>query len=173
VAKHIQDYAGDPSRLAIGGDSAGGNLAAAVTHMAKAKGYPLFRSQVLIYPVTHHNFDSSSYEKFAEKHFLTRNNMRWFWNHYLKDAEHDGQHPYASPLLAKDFKGLPPALIVLADFDPLYEEGRQYGQKLQECNVPVTLKTYPTIHVFVTFAQQLDVGKKAIQDIAAYLTKTL
>lgn len=168
VAKHIQDWGGDSSKLVIGGISAGGNLAAAVALKAKEKKYPVFQAQVLIYPVMQHSFETSSYQKYADGYFLTKKDMEWFWNQYLEKAE-DGKQPYASPLLAPDISGLPSALIVLAEFDPLYDEGRAYGEKMKGGGVPVKIQNYPTIHGFISKIQEFDICKKAIADIAQFL----
>jgi acetyl esterase len=95
--------------------------------------------------------------------------MEWFWSLYLSSPA-EGQHPHASPLFAKDLSELPPALIVLAQFDPLYDEGLNYGKKLQAAGVPVTISTYPTIHGFVS---KVDLGKIALKQIAQFLSKEL
>src|SRR5262245_29235202 len=100
----------DARRVAIGGDSAGGNLPAAVTLMARDRGGPEISLQILIYPVTHHAFDTRSYQEHAEGYLLTRTGMRWYWNHYLPSPK-AGAEPYASPLLAPSLEGLPPALV--------------------------------------------------------------
>jgi acetyl esterase len=172
VEKHIRQWGGDPSRLAIGGDSAGGNLTAAVTLLAKEKKFPSFKAQVLIYPVIQPCFDTPSYQKFAEGYLLSREEMKWFWDLYLNRPE-DAQNPLASPILAKDLSGLPPALIIQAEFDPLYEEGLAYGKKLQAAHVSVTIKSYPTIHVFVNLRHHLDIGQKAVSDIAMFIKTEL
>ncbi len=119
----IERYA-DLRRVAVGGDSAGGNLAAAVCLMARDRGQPTISFQLLICPVMNHSFDTESYRKYADGYLLTLKDMEWFWNHYLA-AEKDGQNPYASPLLG-DLRSLPPALIMTAEFDPLRDEGEAY-----------------------------------------------
>lgn len=101
VAKNADSIGIDSDRIAVGGDSAGGNLAAVVALMSREKGEPSLAFQILIYPLTNHSYDTDSYRENAEGYFLTKNTMVWFWNHYLRN-EQDGQHPYASPLLAKD-----------------------------------------------------------------------
>jgi len=166
VAKNIQDWKGDSSKLIIGGISAGGNLAAAVAIKAKEKNYPNLKAQVLICPVMEHSFETMSYQKYADGYFLTKKDMQWFWEQYLAKAE-DGKQPYASPLLAPDVSGLPRAMVVLADFDPLYDEGKAYGEKMKAANVAVTIQNYPTIHAIT--GHPFDVSKKAISDIAQFL----
>jgi acetyl esterase len=168
VAKHIQDWGGDSSKLIIGGISAGGNLAAAVALKAKEKKFPVFKAQVLICPVMQHSFDTASYQKYADGYFLTKKDMEFFWNQYLEKAE-DGKQLYASPLLAPDVSGLPSALIVLAEFDPLYDEGRAYGKKMKAANVPVKIESYPTIHGFTNKINEFDICKKTIVDITQFI----
>ena len=172
VEKNIGSYEGDPARMAVGGDSAGGNLAAAVTLLAKDQGSPQFQSQLLIYPVTNYAFDTASMIRFADGYNLTLNEMKWFWLLYLNNPE-EGNNPLASTLKAHDMSGLPPALIVLAEFDPLFGEGLQYADKLHQAGVPVQVKIYPTIHGFVGLANQLDIAKQAIQEMAEQLHQKL
>lgn len=141
----------DPSRLAVAGDSVGGNMAAAVTMLAKERGGPNIIFQVLFYPVTDANFDTPSYQQFATGHFLTREAMKWFWNNYLPEEETRKQ-PTASPLRAStdQLKGLPPALVINGEFDVLRDEGEAYAHKLIEAGVRVTAVRYSgTIHDFV------------------------
>jgi acetyl esterase len=124
----------DTDNVAIGGDSAGGNLAAAVTQMARNRDGPSFAHQLLIYPVTDHSYDTPSYEDNSEGYLLTKADMEWFWDHYLRD-DIDGQNPYASPLKAQDLQGLPPATVVTCGFDPLRDEGAAYAKELEEAGV--------------------------------------
>lgn len=148
VAEHAASIGVDPERIAVGGDSAGGNLAAVVALMAREQGGPTLAYQMLIYPVTNHSYDTDSYRNNPEGYFLTKNTMVWFWNHYLGD-EQDGQNPYASPLLAKDLSGLPPALVITAGFDPLRDEGEAYAARLKAAGVPVEATRYDgMIHGF-------------------------
>src|SRR5207247_2303064 len=115
VAREARALGVDARRIAVGGDSAGGNLAAAVALMARDRGGPEIALQILVYPVTEHGFETGSYRANAEGYLLTRDGMRWFWNHYLQRAE-DGRHPHASPLLATDLTRLPPALVITAEY---------------------------------------------------------
>jgi len=141
----------DSTRLAVAGDSVGGNMAAAVTLLAKERGGPAIRFQALFYPVTDANFETGSYRDFAEGHFLTREAMKWFWNHYAPDVK-ERERPTASPLLASldQLRGLPPALVITAEFDVLRDEGEAYAHKLAEAGVAVTAARYlGTIHDFM------------------------
>ena len=143
VAEHGDEINIDGSRLAVVGNSAGGNLATAVAQMAKQKDGPSIRFQVLFWPVTNANFETESYQEFAEGHFLTRNMMMYFWDNYLKDVSQRGDI-LASPLLAArdDLRDLPPALIQTAECDVLRDEGEAYARKLDEAGVSVTVTRY-------------------------------
>ncbi|MFN6566021.1 alpha/beta hydrolase [Dendronalium sp. ChiSLP03b] len=141
----------DSSHLVVAGDSVGGNVAAAVTLLAKERQTPAIAFQVLFYPVTDANFDTQSYTQFAEGIWLTREAMKWFWNQYAPD-ESVRAEPTASPLQAsiEQLRGLPPALIVTDEFDVLRDEGEAYARKLMEAGVTVTATRYlGTIHDFV------------------------
>ncbi|UFH57246.1 alpha/beta hydrolase [Spirosoma sp. KNUC1025] len=133
----------DGSRLAILGNSAGGDLTAAVALMAKDKNGPIIKLQVLLWPVTNADFDTASYHQYATERFLTRNMMVWFWNNYTPNAD-DRTSYYAAPLQATldQLKGLPPALVQVAENDVLRDEGEAYARKLDEAGVPVTLVRY-------------------------------
>jgi acetyl esterase len=161
----------DPARVAVGGDSAGGNLATVVALMARERGGPALVHQVLIYPVTDHAFDTPSYIENATGYVLTREAMRWFWNQYLA-GEAQGGEPYASPLRAPNLAGLPPALVITAEFDPLRDEGEAYAARLRNAGVPVTLTRYPgMIHGFVRMTRILDKARTALDEIAGSLQK--
>ncbi|MGE3509152.1 MAG: alpha/beta hydrolase [Vicinamibacterales bacterium] len=160
---------GDPARLAVGGDSSGGNLAAAVALRARDEHGPPLRFQLLVYPVTHHNFNTGSYVANGENYLLTRAMMEWFWNHYLNEPE-EGQHPLASPLLADDLSGLPPAFVLTAEFDPLCDEGEAYAARLREAGVTVVHKRYPgQIHAFWQMPGVFPAALEAADDAAAQL----
>ncbi|MBY4948351.1 alpha/beta hydrolase [Cupriavidus respiraculi] len=143
VAENGKQIGVDGSRLAIAGNSVGGNMAAAVSLMAKDKGAPKLRYQVLLWPVTDANFETGSYNEFEQGHFLTRNMMKWFWDNYTTDPKQRAEI-YASPLRANvtQLKGLPPALIQVAEKDVLRDEGEAYGRKLDAAGVPVTVVRY-------------------------------
>ncbi|MFF0216825.1 alpha/beta hydrolase [Streptomyces vinaceus] len=141
----------DGSRLAVAGDSVGGNMAAALTLMAKERGGLPLVQQVLFYPVTDASFDTASYHQFATGYFLRRDGMQWFWDQYTTDASERGQIT-ASPLRAttEQLKDLPPALVITAEADVLRDEGEAYANKLREADVPVTAVRFQgIIHDFV------------------------
>ncbi|MCU1646112.1 MAG: alpha/beta hydrolase [Nocardia sp.] len=141
----------DASRIAIAGDSVGGNMAIALTLMAKERGDVTFRQQVLFYPVTDANFDTGSYHEFAEGYFLAREGMQWFWDQYTT-SESDRAQITASPLRAttEQLAGLPPALVITGEADILRDEGEAYAAKLRTAGVPVTAARYGGIvHDFV------------------------
>jgi acetyl esterase len=150
----VQEGAGknlDASRIAVAGDSVGGNMTAALTLMAKERGDVSLVQQVLFYPVTDANFDTPSYHQFAEGYFLTREGMKWFWDQYTTD-ENERAQITASPLRAttEQLAGLPPALVITGEADVLRDEGEAYANKLREAGVPVTAVRYQgIIHDFV------------------------
>ena len=159
----------DPECISLGGDSAGGNLATVVAIRCRDAGGPALASQVLIYPVTDvSSFDTDSHRDFAEGYFLTRAAMNWFTGHYVPSADLT-RHPEVSPLLAPDVSGLPPALVITAEFDPLRDEGEAYAQRLRQAGVPVTVSRYPgMIHGFVSMRGVLAGGRQAIQEVAEF-----
>jgi acetyl esterase len=159
----------DPRRLAVAGDSAGGNLSAVVPLMARDRGKPPIAYQVMMYPVTDGSLETGSMRELAEGYFLTHGAMVWFWNHYVRD-HHDRNNPYAAPIKATELRGLPPALVITAEYDPLRDEGEAYAAKLKAAGVPVTCTRYDgTIHGFVSMADNLDQGKKALAQVVAAL----
>jgi acetyl esterase len=151
VVDHAADLRIDPSRLAVVGDSVGGNMAAALTLMARERRGPKIAFQVLFYPVTDANFDTASYTRFAEGPWLTKRAMQWFWDAYLPDPAARKQ-PTATPLNASlyELAGLPEALIIVDENDVLRDEGEAYARKLSDAGVRVTSIRYNgTIHDFV------------------------
>jgi acetyl esterase len=151
VAEHGRELAVDPTRLAIVGDSVGGNMAAAVTLMAQERGGPKIAFQVLFYPLTDADFDTGSYHAFADGPWLTKPAMEWFWNAYLPDVA-ARQQITATPLNAslEQLKGLPDALVIVDENDVLRDEGEAYARKLAQAGVRVTSVRYNgTIHDFV------------------------
>ena len=143
VAAHGAEIGVDGSRLAVVGNSVGGNMAAVVALMAKEREGPALRSQVLFWPVTDAAFENASYQQYADGHFLTRAMMRWFWDNYTTSAE-ERRSVHASPLQADlaDLAGLPPALVQTAEFDVLRDEGEAYARKLQAAGVTVVATRY-------------------------------
>jgi acetyl esterase len=153
--------------VAVGGDSAGGTLAAVVGLRARDRGFPL-ALQVLMYPVTDAAMDTRSYDEFADGYRLTRRSMEWYWGHYRGDA--DPADPELSPLRAADLAGVAPAFVTTAEFDPLRDEGEAYAERLREAGVPVTLKRYDgLIHGFYTLGAHIDDTSVAYDDVAAAL----
>ncbi|GAA4084044.1 alpha/beta hydrolase [Nonomuraea soli] len=141
----------DPTRIAVAGDSVGGNMSAALTLMAKQRGGLTLRQQVLFYPVTDASFDTGSYHEFAEGYFLRRDGMQWFWDQYTTDDAQRSEIT-ASPLRAttEELTGLPPALVITGEADVLRDEGEAYANKLRQAGVPVTAVRYQgIIHDFV------------------------
>jgi len=168
VAANAAELGGDAQRMAIGGDSAGGNLTAVVALMARDRGGPPLVFQLLIYPVTMAAFDTQSYRDNADGYLLTTADMRWFWNHYL-DRANDAANPYASPLMGT-LTGLPPALVITAEFDPLRDEGEQYAHRLEEAGVAARISRYDgMIHGFFGMGHLMDKAKAAVQEACATL----
>src|SRR5262250_2353992 len=171
VVAHASQLGIDPRRVAVGGDSAGGNLSAAVALMARDRKGPALVSQILIYPVTNYAFDTPSYAENAEGYVLTREAMRWFWRHYLV-REEQGKEPLASPLRATSLAGLPPALVITASHDPLRDEGEAYAARLRDAGVPVTLTRYDGLfHGFIRMTKFLDKARACVDEIAGTLRK--
>ncbi|MFC3449563.1 alpha/beta hydrolase [Amycolatopsis speibonae] len=151
VAEHGAENGLDSTRIAIAGDSVGGNMTAALTLLAKQRGDVTFRQQVLFYPVTDANFDTESYKQFAEGYFLALEGMKWFWDQYTTDPAERAEIT-ASPLRASldELAGLPPALVITGEADVLRDEGEAYAAKLRQAGVPVTAVRYQGIvHDFV------------------------
>lgn len=169
VAENAGSINADPARIAVGGDSAGGNLAAVTSLMARDGGGPRLVFQLLIYPVTDGACDTASYRDNADGFLLTNDLMQWFWNHYVRRTT-DRQNPLASPLRAQSLRGLPPALVQTAELDPLRDEGEAYATRLKEAGVPVKLTRYKgMIHGFFGMASLIDQAKTAIDEAAAAL----
>ncbi len=166
VADHAEEIGVDKRRVAVGGDSAGGNLAAVVALIARGKNAPRLAYQLLVYPITNYDFETESYRDNAEGHFLTRDAMKWYWAHYTR-SEADGLDPRSSPLRADDLVGLPPALVITAEFDPLRDEGEAYAARLRDDGVPVTVTRYDgMIHGFWQMAALLQQSRDALQQAA-------
>ena len=165
VHDHATEIGCDSDRIAVAGDSAGGNLAAVACLMSRDRGGPQIAFQALIYPITDCDFERPSYRTNGEGYFLTRREMIWFWNHYVASPDRM-QEPYASPLLAPSLSGLPPAIVLTAEFDPLRDEGEAYAEALRAAGVDVTVHRYEgMIHAFVRRVQQFDTARIAIQEV--------
>jgi acetyl esterase len=159
----------DRERLGVGGDSAGGNLAAVVSLIARDRGAPKLRCQALLYPTTDCGMTHPSHDRFAEGYLLTRLTMKWFYEHYLREPA-DGDDWRASPLRAGDLSGVAPALVLTAGNDVLCDEGEAYARRLREAGVPVQLRHFPDqIHGFLTMGKIVRAAQPALDDIAAAL----
>jgi acetyl esterase len=169
VAQNASQIGLDGRRLAVGGDSAGGNLATVVALMSRDRGSPAIVFQLLICPVTDRNFETQSYRENMIGYRLTREHMRWYWNHYLR-TDTDAAHPYAAPLQARDLSGLPPALIATAEFDPLRDEGEAYAERLRQAGVPTTCTRYAGVpHLFYMVPGRIDEARTVIARSCAAL----
>jgi acetyl esterase len=171
IATHAGEINADASRLAIGGDSAGGNLTAVVTLLARDQGGPPLIYQLLVYPSTDYLSDTPSLRENVDPYFFNKRSVAWYWEHYLATPE-DGKHPLASPLQAPDLSGLPAALVITAEYDPLRDQGEQYAERLKQAGFSVELTRYEgMIHGFFAMAGTLDGGKRAILQAAEVLRK--
>lgn len=173
VAEHAAELGIDASRLAVAGDSAGGNLAAVVSQMARERGGPEIKFQLLVYPVCDMEPDRwPSMKENENGPFLTKETMEWFYNHYLGDA--DPLTPYISPIRADDLSGLPPALIITAEYDPLRDEGEGYGHRLREAGVEAEIvRVDGMFHGFFGFGEFVDKARECMDDAAASLKRAL
>lgn len=168
VAGNAAELGIDPDRLAVGGDSAGGNLAAAVTLLARESGPPL-RHQLLVYPNTDYAADTRSLRTQDDPLLFNRRSVAWYWGHYLTDPA-DGAHPLASPLRAGSLAGLPAATVLTAEFDPLRDEGERYAERLREDGVPVEARRYAGMpHGFFAMPGVYTLGREAQAYAAARL----
>ena len=166
VAAHAAELGADPARLVVAGDSAGGNLAAVVSQLARADG-PAIRFQLLVYPVTDHEFTSMSMKENATGYYLTRDAMRWFYGHYLGDPGQGGD-PRVSPLRASDLSGLPPAFVLTAQYDPLRDQGIAYADALRAAGNGVEMTMYEGLfHGFFSMFDLIEAGKAAFDDAIA------
>lgn len=170
VYKNAEDINGNSKLVAIAGDSAGANLAAATCQLARDKNEFNIISQVLIYPSTNlYTFNTDSWVAFGHDYIMPKKEMKYYRSMYIREKK-DLVNPYASPLLGKNFKKLPAALIITAQFDPLRDEGEMYGNKLKEANVPVRITRYKgIIHGFLNMDRILDQSDKAINEASLFL----
>jgi acetyl esterase len=159
----VAEKAGGP--MAVGGDSAGGNLAAACTLHARDTGGPPLAFQILVYPALDHEFTRPSYLRMANGFPMGAAAMQWFWDHYVPDETHRGR-PDVSPLRAADLSGLPPAHLVVAGHDPLHDEGIAYAESLRAAGVPVTVADYPSlVHGFFRLTGAVPAARAALSDL--------
>jgi acetyl esterase len=169
AAEHAADLGADPARIAVGGDSAGANLATGVCLQARDRGGPRPAMQLLLYPPTDVVGEQPSRETFAEGFLLTRNDMRWFEDHYLPEGC-DAEDPRASMMRARDVSGLPPAYVATAGFDPLRDEAEVYAQRMREAGVKVALQRYPgLIHGFANLTAICPSARTAMLEVAGAL----
>jgi acetyl esterase len=170
VAEHATELGGDPARIIVAGDSAGGTLAAATALRLRDEGGPSLYGQLLMYPVTdYHTPGRPSYEDNAEGYGLTRDTMKWFWDHYLNNPS-EASNPYAAPLRARDLSGLPPAFVITAEYDPLRDEGERYAERLREANVRTAMSRYDGMnHGFLFWVGLVDQAGDAMAEACAWL----
>ncbi|MGA3397618.1 MAG: alpha/beta hydrolase [Acetobacteraceae bacterium] len=170
AVEHADELSADGGRVALAGDSAGGNLAAATALRVRDEGGPALRGQLLIYPVTdYYTPGTRSYRENSDGYGLTRDTMIWFWDHYLADAA-DAANPYASPLRAATVEQLPPALVVTAEFDPLRDEGEDYAARLRAAGVPVRTSRWDGVnHGFFFWVGVVDKAGEAMAESCAWL----
>jgi acetyl esterase len=175
TAEHIGELGGDPDRLAIAGDSAGGNLSAVTARLARDNQGPRLAAQLLIYPGVDFRDDDHRYpsrDENGEGYFLTRADMEWFHDHYAGGA--DLEDPRLSPILEEDLSGLPPAVIVTAEYDPLRDEGEAYARALEQAGVPVTSRRFDgLIHGFFDLGALSPAANAAVRETCADLRRLL
>jgi acetyl esterase/lipase len=168
IAGHAEEIGADPARLAVGGDSAGGNLAAAVALRARDGG-PALAGQLLVYPNTDQLADDESMRAADDPFLFNRHSVAWYREQYLANAG-DAASPLASPLRAGSLAGLPPALVITAEFDPLRDQGEAYARRLAGDGVGVRLSRYPGMaHGFFTMAGTVDASRAALEEAASHL----
>ena len=172
LADHARELDADPDRIAVAGDSAGGNLATVAARRLRDAGGPPLRFQALIYPVCDSALDTASYRECGEGPGLTTASMRRFWDLYLDGA--DGRHPDASPLRAEDLSGLPPAFVLTVTADVLRDEGEAYARALEAAGVPVTLRRYDgAVHGFFRWLAVSRLAREAVAEVGAALRANL
>ncbi|AGB24414.1 esterase/lipase [Mycobacterium sp. JS623] len=171
AARNVDALGGDPNRIVVGGDSAGGNLAATAALMARDHGAPALAAQLLVYPMIAPKFDTESYRVFGEGFYNPRPALQWYWDQYVPSPA-DREQPYVSPLNA-DLRGLPPAVVVIAGHDPLRDEGIAFGEALGAAGVSTTRLTYDGgIHGFMTMPM-LDLAQLARIEVCRTLSTLL
>ena len=172
VSEHAAEFGIDPARIAVGGSSAGGNLAAAACLVARDRGGPKIAFQLLAVPVTDLRYGSASHDEFAEGFGLTKADMEWYARHYIR-TDADTDDPYASVLRA-DLRGLPPALVITAECDPLRDDGEAYATRLAELGIAAKAKRYPGMfHGFLAFPEIVAEARRAYEDAGSALREAL
>jgi acetyl esterase len=170
---HGRELGADPARVAVAGDSAGGNLSAVVSQLAAAGAGPVPSCQVLIYPAVDFSFETDSHRDMVDGHVIPRDRVLWYMEQYLR-SEADKADLRASPLRAPSLAGQPPAMIVTAGFDPLRDEGRAYADRLRQAGVDVVYREYPgQIHAFVSLTKAIPQGLACTLEVADYLRQRL
>ena len=173
LTRNAAEIGGDPARVGVGGDSAGGNLAAVVSQQTAAAGEQAPACQVLIYPATDFTMSTPSHNELREAYIIPRDRMDWYAAQYLNDPS-EMTDLRVSPLLAEDLSGQPPTLMLTGGFDPLRDEGRQYADRLSAAGIPVTRLDYDgQIHAFVILTAVIPEGDRALSQIADYLRQPL
>jgi acetyl esterase len=172
LTTHATELGVDGTRLAVAGDSAGGNLATATALLARERSGPALRYQALLYPALDPGCDSPSQQAYRDGFLLSQAGMKWFWDCYLPSAA-EAREPYAAPLRA-ELAGLPPATVITAEFDPLRDEGEAYADKLRAAQVPVIARRYlGMIHGFASMPYLTPVAYRALADVGADLSSAL
>ena len=172
AAAHAAELGADPTRIALAGDSAGATMAAVTALRLRDEGGPALCGQLLLYPVTdYHTPGTPSYRENAEGYGLTLETMKWFWAHYLNDPS-EGAHPHAAPLRAPVLSGLPPALVITAEYDPLRDEGELYAERLRQAGVSALLSRYDGVnHGFMFWAGVVDKAGAAMAQACEWLRR--
>lgn len=174
VGEHAAEFGGDPARIAVAGDSAGGTMAAVTAVRIRDEGGPRLAGQLLLYPVTDHpDVETPSLVERGTGYGLTADGLRWFWSHYLNDAS-EGAHPHASPYRAESLAGLPPAYVVTAEYDPLRDEGERFAGRLKAAGLPVVLCRFADAnHGFMTWVDIVDSATAAMDGACDWLRTIL
>ncbi|MGH7981119.1 MAG: alpha/beta hydrolase, partial [Limisphaerales bacterium] len=163
IIRNARSFGGATDRVAVAGESAGGNLATVACMMAKEQNAPMPRAQLLIYPVTDTSQSQGSYTENEDTQPLHSSMMPWFFNYYLEDKT-QAKEPHVAPLLADNLGGLPPAIVITAQFDPLRDEGEQYAEKLRQAGVPVWTRRFDGVtHEFFGLAGSVSKAKEAVK----------
>ncbi len=169
VALHAAGFGGDPGCIAVGGDSAGANLAAVIAILARDAAHPKLAFQLLVYPCVAPEPETASHHKFKEGYILSRNSITWFYRQYLRSAKDENDFRFA-PLLLDDLSGLPPSLVIVAGYDPLRDEGIEYAKRLIEAGNRVRLSNYEgMVHGFFLMGGAVDAARRAVAESAAAL----